>query len=283
MNVKADPAEQEQEVAAPVLEKPNMDEQSAAPKEEVVEPEPKPETVEGEAAKPVVVEEAKVEEEAPVEEISEDVIPKWVNRELGQKQKQIREAKEQLAAKDQEIEDLRRLAAKPKDGETAPEPTVKRYTEADVKAEAARLRAEEQYGEQLVTTNTQGEKAFGKNWERALTNLAAFGEVPVGTMQGIMATDAPHKVLYELGKNPDEYQRIMDLPPLKRQSEFVKLSLKQDAPKPKPSAAPDPVEPLRGKAAPTSLDDKLLDDSLSPDEWNAAWEAREAEKFRKRA
>ncbi len=200
----------------------------------------------------------------------------WRDKEIRRKHAQLQEQKRLLAEREKEIEDLRVLAQRPADGSTPPvSPGLSRD---DVKREAAALRAQEKYQEDLLDINAAGEKNYGKDWNAALETLTTFGTVDMETMRGIMATDDPAKVLVTLGKTPAEYQRIMDIPdPVRRQTEFVKLSLKTAAPK--PSNAPAPTEPVKSRVTPTvSLSDKDSDE-----DWYAKRAAQRAERFKKRA
>jgi hypothetical protein len=185
----------------------------------------------------------------------------WRDKELKRKHAKLKETERLLAEKDREIEDLRTLAQRPAASDTgAATTTTQGMSQEDVKREAARMVAEQNYNQALVDTNSAGQKAYGKDWERALENLTTLGTVDLDTMQGILATDAPHKVLLELGTNPAEYQRIMDLPPARRQTEFVKLSLKEN--KTKVSDAPEPVDQIKNRVTTTTeLSDKDDDET----------------------
>ncbi|HEX5508928.1 MAG TPA: hypothetical protein VFX37_10535 [Pseudolabrys sp.] len=200
--------------------------------------------------------------------------PDWRDKELKRKHAQIKDKERRLEEREREIEQLRKanadLEVLAQRGGTKAEgekpasverPTPQTIPEERIKAEAQKLRDTERYNENLVTINSAGEKNYGKEWGKALDNLATLGTVEMDTMQAIMATDAPEKVLYELGKNPGEYQRIMELPKYRQHTEFVKLSLKE-APKPKPSAAPEPTDPVNSRVTPSAeLNDKMDDEA----------------------
>lgn len=259
------------------LESPNMDEQSAAPKEVVAEVIPDKEKVGGDEVKPA---EAKSVETTEVEETPVIEAVDWKDKELKRKHAQIKERDRQLAEQAQKIADLEALANRaPKEGE---EPVRLERPAAmnqdQINAAAVRLRESERYQEDLTKINEAGEKAYKGDWAKSLENLATLGTVEMPVMQGILATDDPAKVLYELGKNPAEYQRIMELRPERRQTEFVKLSLKA-APKAKPSAAPEPVETVRGRVLPSVLPQDSDDD----DTWYAKWAAHQETKRKKSA
>lgn len=257
------------------LEAPNMDEQSAAPKEVVVEPIPDKEKVGEAEAKPA--EKIETVEEEVVEPVAD--ADGWKDKELKRKHAQIKERDRKLAEAEEKIRALEELAnsGKPTDEQPRATPT-QNMTQAQIQAAAQQLREQERYQEDLARINAAGEGAYKAEWGKALENLATLGTVEMPTMQGILATDDPAKVLYELGKNPAEYQRIMDLPAARRQTEFVKLSMKA-APKAAVSKAPEPVETIRTRA---TQSDTMPPDSATDEEWYAAWNAKQEAK-RKRA
>src|SRR6185437_11600227 len=120
------------------LEKPNMDEQSAAPKEPVVEPEKKESAVEPEKKEEPLAE-TKIEEQPEAED--------WRSKELRRKHAQIKERDRKLEEQAKEIEALRQLAerAPPKEGE---EPVKLRQSapamsDAQIQAAAQALREQE--------------------------------------------------------------------------------------------------------------------------------------------
>lgn len=256
------------------LESPNMDEQSAAPKEVPVEVIPDKEKVGGEAEPKA---EAKEPEAVEAEEVVEQT--DWKDKELKRKHAQIKERDRQLAEQSERIRALEELAQRgTKEGDEPAKTPVQNMSQAQIQEAAKVLREQERYQEDLTTINANGEKNYGKEWAKSLENLATLGTVEMPVMQGILATDDPAKVLYELGKNPSEYQRIMDLPQARRQTEFVKLSLKT-APKKAVSSAPEPVESVRGRVTPSALPQDTDDDAT----WYAKWEAHQAERRKKSA
>lgn len=266
----------EKTVAQPELrlESPNMDEQSAAPKEVFVAETTPDKEKPGEA-------EAKTEPAKEAAEVTESVPEQtdWKDKELKRKHAQIKERDRQLAEQAERIRALEELAQS--GGASTEEPRTtptQNMTQAQIQASAKQLRDQERYQEDLAKINTAGETAYKADWGKSLENLATLGTVEMPTMQSILATDDPAKVLYELGKNPSEYQRIMELPPARQANEFAKLALKA-APRKTVSAAPEPVETIRQRSTPS---DAMPPDNVSDDEWYAAWNAKQEAK-RKRA
>lgn len=261
------------------LESPNMDEQSAAPKEVVADAVPDKEKVGGEAKeaekKEPEVPEVVETEEKPAEQVD------WKDRELKRKHAQIKERDRQLAEQAQKIADLEALANRPADGKEETVLTTRQQplSEAEIERRVQQKYEQDKYNQDLVTINDAGIKNYGKEWDAALGNLATMGNVEIPTINAIRATDDPAKVLYELGKNPAEYQRIMELSPARQANEFAKLALKA-APKKTVSAAPEPVETIRTRATPS---DAMPEDSVTDDEWYAWKKARDEARNKKSA
>jgi len=87
-------------------------------------------------------------------------------------------------------------------------------------------------------------------WPTVAANLQKMGGVPPDVMNGIFASDDPAFVLMTLGKDPNKFQEILDLPPQKQTAALIKIGMQQTAPKPpvRPSGAPPPVAPVVGGA-----------------------------------
>lgn len=239
------------------------------------------------------VEEGATEAKAESAEGGEAEQPDWRDKELKRKHAKLKEAEREKAELAQRVADLERIAQglQPAANAEGTEPAAAAapparpatYTQDEIRREAARLVEQQNFDNAVREIGETGQKTYGQKWTRALENLATFGEVDPTVMKSIMATDKPEKVFYELGANPAEYQRIMELTPERRHTEFVKLSLKAEA-RPAVSNAPAPVEPLRGTpAVGRSLEDKLRDDKMSDDEWNRAWDEHMAARAKKRA
>lgn len=190
-----------------------------------------------------------------------------------------------LAAKDQEIADLKaKLAsgtAKPggegddgnrnDQGEAAPI-SFKSKEEFDrhVAQEAARQNAENEFNRRCNELADAGEAAFGKEaFNEALENLRLLDdkqEIPLRLLDAALAADVPEQALHELGKNPEKAERILALPPAKMIAEVVKIGMKKSAPAQRQrSQTPAPSKPLAGGGG--ASDDAGLGDNVSDDEW----------------
>lgn len=130
-------------------------------------------------------------------------------------------------------------------------------------------------------------EAFRKAMKESAKDISDFDDVmgeikaddPVGRVSAtaIEAADAPGKVLYHLAKNPDEAERIASLPPGKQAREIVRLEEKLAKPPVKPSKAPEPIEPVGGKAA---VGDEMPDAAKQPEKW-LEWRNRQLAAKRK--
>lgn len=215
--------------------------------------------------------------------------PDWRDRELSRKHAKVQ-------AKERENQELRQRLADaealldrggtpPAAGETPParaaapasnEEAIKRGVQVEL--------AKQNYDDQCNTTFAKGAAEYKDKWTPALDRiqtLGGFGDGAEGVevMTGILATDDPAKVLFELGNNPDTFHRVMALPPHRRMTEMVKLALPAPkTPAKKPSAAGAPVEPLSRRA--DARDDQFLYRDNVPDEqWYARRKADKARKW----
>lgn len=206
----------------------------------------------------------------------------WRDKEIKRKHAKLKEHERELERIRKENEDLRALAQARAEGKDPPQQqqttqAPQQASKEEIQREARALRDQERYQEQLQATNTAGEKEYKDQWGKALDKLATFGTVDPADMTAILNTDNPAKVLFELGSNPAEYQRLMDLPPAKRLTEIVKISMKE-APKPAPniSKAPPPTESVGARAV---VEPKLDDPKISDADWYAIRQKQKRERF----
>lgn len=210
-------------------------------------------------------------------------IARRVAKETGWRDKQI----DRLHAKRRAAEDEAAAAATIV-GRTAAagsDDPNRKFTAEELKVEAARIAAQSQYDRDCDATFQQGASTFGDKWKDAITKLPKLGGVDVTDMVDILATDKPHVVLYQMA-DPEVYERVMALPPARRRTEFVKLSLKPEpkaAPKnpgsKRPSDAVPPVTPISGTRRTAAQAVDLHDDKVSDDAWYAARNATRRKKF----
>lgn len=199
----------------------------------------------------------------------------WRDKQIDRLYRKTRETKEDVKALETIADPARRAASDPN----------RRFTQDEVQAEAQRLTAQQQYDRDANNADAEGKKAYGDKWGTALSKLPKLGGVDVNDMVDILATDQPHVVLYHLS-NPDEYERVMGLPPARRRNEFVKLSLKE-APKARvktedslePSNAPPPVRPISNGRRVAAQTVDLYNDKVDDDAWYAARNNSRRKKF----
>jgi hypothetical protein len=110
-------------------------------------------------------------------------------------------------------------AAKPGDP-AAPAPPAKRtYTEADLQREAGRLAEQNLFNRRVDDAVIAGRKTHA-DYDESIAGLKALTGpvVPGDFVQAVLETgDSQHagEVLYRLGKDPDELDRILSLPPMR--------------------------------------------------------------------
>src|ERR1017187_10435382 len=224
--------------------------------------------------------EVKTEEPKPEEPKPEEPKLDWKDKELKAKHRQLQEAKRREAELQRRAEAAEALASKfNQKVESLPEFKPSVVPADQVEKRAQELLSQQKYLEDCNKAARDGEDKYKTDWKDAVYNLEMLGGFDQDTMNGILASDDPAKALYELGKNPDNYHRIMELPVPRRIIEIGKLSMQSTSPK-KVSEAPAPVNPVGGRAAPaaTTLDDKMDDDkwfATRRAQRRAKWEAQQ--------
>lgn len=203
--------------------------------------------------------EAKVEEKTEAEE---KPAVDWKDKELKKKHAQLMEARRQKEQDDAKIAALEALAGGNRENTERPnlQPAI---PQAEIVAEAKKLRDQEKYNEDCNKVAADGEKAYGAEWKGAIENLQTLGGFTPEAMRGLLATDDPKKVLLELGKTPERYYQIMELPLERQIIEMGKIAMAPAQAK-KVSEAPAPVVTVGGRAAPstaTTINDKMDDDT----------------------
>lgn len=221
-------------------------------------------------------------EEKPAEEVKAEEAPEpakeeppvdWRDRELKSKHRQLQQEKREKAELQAKVAALEAINAA--GGQTADKTIASVVSNDDVEKRAQELLAQQRYVENCNKAAEAGEKAFGESWKYAVQNLELLGGFDMPTMNGVMATDDPAKVLFELGKDPDKYHRLMEMPYEKRIIEMGKIAMQPVAPK-KVSDAPPPVSTVGGRAAPAAA---TLSDKLDDDAWYAVRAAQRQKRY----
>lgn len=142
----------------------------------------------------------------------------------------------------------------PKPGEKLSEAEVERRA----LAKAQELAAEQAFNQECNRIYEAGVKAFS-DFDDAIQNFRMLGGLTPPMIEAAAATDMPEKVLYELGSNPDEAERIIKMTPTRMGVELAKLAQKLSAPKPAVSKAPPPIKPVDGAGKGEKDPDKMSD------------------------
>lgn len=194
----------------------------------------------------------------------------WQDKELRRKHRQLQDEKRRSQELQQQLDDAQALLARAAGGSADPEPPAPRapapaadtVPRSEVEGVARHIVAQRDFNQQCNDVEKAGKATYKDEWPKIADTLTTLGGFTPDEMQGILATDDPARVLYELGKDPDKYHELKELPPAKRLAAFVKMAIPETKPVPKPSDAPEPVVPVggRGGAITTELDDKMSDD-----------------------
>lgn len=251
-------------------------------------------TAANKAAEEAAAAAAKAKETAEPE-VKVEKVPDWVQKKWDASEFEKREAKREAKRVADEnkvlqasLEALRKGGAKTEDGvavgaDTVPKAEFDRRVaeEAEKRAREDAARQSEAAAERQFDTDSNaayeaGKKAYGDEFDHALKNFGNVGgnrEI----LEVAYATDAPEKVLFELGRDPARAQTILAMSPAKMAVEFAKLALKPaPAGDKKVSGAPPPSKPLGGTA---QVSGEPRDEDPD-DEWFAK---RRAEKARRAA
>ena len=116
--------------------------------------------------------------------------------------------------------------------------------------ELVERRAAEKAQHQAIAERGQSVSKVGAehypDFQSAVVTLDALG-ISQDSVESILGMDDAHKVIYALGKNPEEASRILSLPPVQQGRELERLALKAAQPAPKAvSKAPAPITTIDG-------------------------------------
>lgn len=196
----------------------------------------------------------------------------WALRRIGALTAKSHEAERQAQAARGEAERYRLLVEQMQRGET-PE-TVTAPGEAPnidelVTKRATELAQQQQMAERGKSVSKVGTDEY-PDFMSAVTTLDALG-ISGDQVNSLLGMEDAHKVIYSLGKNPEEALRILALPPLQQGRELERMALKAGQPAPRAvSKAPAPITPVDGSTTVEKDPSKM-----SMDEW-AKWRAKNA-------
>jgi len=213
---------------------------------------------------------AEVAEEAP----QNHDVPEWARKRFGELTKQRTEAEAKAQRESQEKERLAMELARLRAGQQPdqqqhqqPGQTQQPANEDErIRQEAQRIVQAQQFDERCNQTYNQGVTEF-QDFDAALNNLHLVG-ISQQALADITTMPDSHKILYQLGKNPGNAERILAMSPMQMGIELAKLSTAAPAQKPV-SRAPAPISPVGGAATAEPDYSKLSDD-----EWFARERAR---------
>lgn len=172
----------------------------------------------------------------------------WALKRIGELTRQRHEAERKAQTMSGEAERYRLLVEQMRNGDTETQPAVSGEQPnidelVDKRAkELANHQAAAERGRSVATVGAQEYPDF----QQAVVTLDALG-ISQESVQSILGMDDAHKVLYTLGKNPEEAARILSLPAIQQGRELERLALKAGQPVAKAvSKAPAPITPVDG-------------------------------------
>lgn len=218
--------------------------------------------------------------------------PTWKDQQINRQHRKIKELETQAAraaqleAENRQLRELAEAAARRQPGDAPPAvPSAPAPASApvDSRAPAPAQGPQDAIAVARFQIEMEGLRdrlnsaEYAPDWTVAAKNLEQMGGLPQDIMPSIFATDDPAYVVTQLGKNPEKFQEILDLPPNKRTAALVKIGMEKatkPAPKvPAPSAAPPPPAHLGGSGpgpAPPAGTVDLYNDKTPDDAWYAA-------------
>lgn len=199
------------------------------------------------------------EAEAKDEGKKEDGVPEWAKRRFGELTKQRAEAERRAQALELELHQFRsQQTQQPASDDATQFQPNQQPAPVDPYALADQIATQRAFDTRCNEIYEKGVGEF-QDFDAALSNFQILGGLPPALIEAADATGNPAKVLYELGKNPAEAERIMRLPLPRMGVELAKRASATPAAKPI-SKAPAPISPVDGgKRTPDGLSDDLDD------------------------
>lgn len=253
---------------------------------------------EGEGEEPVE-EEADGEEKPKPDKGKEKPVRNWESVRADRLRNQAKEeraaaaaARQEAAESKAEIARLRALVERKDKGETVDDEAAKPRTDEERQAEAVKRAKQELVAEATAKEFVgkadklydDGVKAFGqKEFDEARDNILGYADRDFGLFQNnqgrvdflqrlLDTVDNPERVLFLMGQDPEEAEKIVAMPERRQIASFVKLSTARQRKAPV-SEAPEPIEELkpsvtpraeyRGASTPAHVFDKLYDDTMT--------------------
>lgn len=173
----------------------------------------------------------------------------WALKRIGALTAKSHEAERNAQAARGEAERYRLLVEQMQRGETpatVTDPAQPANIDELVSKRAAEIAQQQQMAERGQSVSKVGAEAY-PDFMSAVTTLDALG-ISGEQVQSLLGMEDAHKVIYTLGKNPEEASRILALPLLQQGRELERLAAKSaQTPAPKAvSNAPAPIKPVDG-------------------------------------
>ena len=212
-------------------------------------------------------EEDKLAEEPPTTPKSDDV-GKRINKLTAEKweEKRAREAAEARAKLAEEtLAELARLNPDAQTGGTKPAETAATLTRAEIESRAAQLTAANEFNRSVNEEVLKGRAAHA-DYDTSIDGLRKITGpvIPSEFIAAALETGAAAEVFYELGRDLNEADRILSLPPIKQavalaryaeglKGKFSAVKAAAEAPA-NVSKAPPPITPKIGGSARKEMD-----------------------------
>lgn len=215
------------------------------------------------------------------EKKAESKLPPWMKKRLGDYTKKFHDQRRRADALEAENTSLKAAvealsAGRGKDdedddAERSAEPAAKsnprgKTDDQLVEERAAQIVASNDFNKACNELFDKGEAEYKEDWKEVMDNinsLGGFRENPTA-LSIIMELPDSHKIVHELGNDPELADRIFQLSPVKMTVELTKISDRLSKPKrEKISEVPDPVKPLknvRKTPSPELKDDEPVGD-----------------------
>lgn len=193
----------------------------------------------------------------------------WALKRIGALTAKSHEAAREAQAARGEAERYRLLVEQMQRGETPDVTTPGQAPDIDalVAQRATEIAQQQQMAERGQSVSKVGAEAY-PDFMNAVTTLDALG-ISGDQVQSLLGMEDAHKVIYALGKNPEDALRILALPPLQQGRELERMALKAGQPASKAvSKAPAPITPVDGSTMVETDPSKM-----SMDDW-AKWRAK---------
>jgi hypothetical protein len=172
----------------------------------------------------------------------------WALKRIGALTAKSHEAERNAQAARGEAERYRLLVEQMQRGDTpatVTDPAQPANIDELVSKRATELAQQQQMAERGQSVSKVGAEAY-PDFMSAVTTLDALG-ISGEQVHSLLGMEDAHKVIYTLGKNPEEALRILALPPLQQGRELERMALKAGQPAPKAvSNAPAPIKSIDG-------------------------------------